>query len=138
PEQWQEILLANNARAPMWLRVNRQKTTTTDYLKLLDSAEPRDVPGEARPDIHAEALLEGFDQAIRLSAPRAVTDLPGFDDGFVSVQDAAAQLAAPFLLGKGLSGTGRILDACAAPGGKAAHLLELCTPGTSLTAVDAD
>jgi 16S rRNA (cytosine967-C5)-methyltransferase len=139
PEQWQEILLANNARAPMWLRVNRQKTSTTEYLELLDSGEPRDVPGETHPaGTPAAALLEGFDQAIRLAAPRAVTDLPGFDDGFVSVQDAAAQLAAPFLLGTGLPGTARILDACAAPGGKAAHLLELCTPGASLTAVDAD
>jgi 16S rRNA (cytosine967-C5)-methyltransferase len=64
-----------------------------------------------------------------------VTELPGFGDGLVSVQDAAAQLAAPWLLAQGGS---RILDACAAPGGKAAHLLELAGDDATLTALDVD
>jgi 16S rRNA (cytosine967-C5)-methyltransferase len=120
PEDWQCILAANDAHAPMWLRVNARAGSTPDYLV--------ELAGEG-------ALLAGFDQAIRLPAPRPVTELPGFDRGRVSVQDAAAQLAAPWLL----SGGGqRILDACAAPGGKTAHLLELSRPGSVLSAVDVD
>ena len=64
-------------------------------------------------------------QAVRLHTPRPVSQLPGFADGDVSVQDAAAQRAAPLLLGPGLPPRARVLDACAAPGGKTAHLLEL-------------
>ena len=140
PGEWQEILLANNARAPMWLRVNRQKTKAREYLELLDDSQPQEAAGETGAAGTSPTLLEGFDQAIRLGAPRAVTDLPGFDRGLVSVQDAAAQLAAPWLLGDAVSTERplRILDACAAPGGKAAHLLELCGPAAGLTAVDVD
>ena len=141
PSDWQDILSANNARAPMWLRVNRQKTSTFDYLELLDSSVSQENVGETASPSPSAALLEGFDQAIRLAAPRAVADLPGFDNGLVSVQDAAAQLAAPWLLGGHALSSGkalRILDACAAPGGKTAHLLELGSPAASLTAVDAD
>jgi 16S rRNA (cytosine967-C5)-methyltransferase len=119
PQDWQDILAANDAHAPMWLRVNARVCDTADYLEALGDG----------------SLLSGCDQAIRLSAPRPVAELPGFDRGRVSVQDAAAQLAAPWLL----SGGGkRILDACAAPGGKTAHLLELSPPGAVLTAVDVD
>ena len=137
PEHWQEILLANERRAPMWLRVNRRKTSASDYLTLLDDSQAEEASGETDA---AGTLLEGFEQAIRLAVPRPVTELPGFGDGVVSVQDAAAQLAAPWLLGDrpAQGGVSRILDACAAPGGKAAHLLELCTPSATLTAVDAD
>ena len=138
PEHWREILLANDRRAPMWLRVNRRKTSAREYLKLLDGGKLQEGPGEAGPA--SPAMLEGLEQAIRLAAPRAVTDLPGFGDGVVSVQDAAAQLAAPWLLGHvpPPDAALRILDACAAPGGKTAHVLELCTPSATLTAVDAD
>jgi 16S rRNA (cytosine967-C5)-methyltransferase len=140
PSEWPAILSANNARAPMWLRVNRRKMVASDYLQLLDPGVSREGSGETAPPGAPAALLEGLHQAIRLGAPRAVTDLPGFEDGLVSVQDAAAQLAAPWLLGDGLppGKALRILDACAAPGGKAAHLLELGSPAASLTAVDAD
>jgi 16S rRNA (cytosine967-C5)-methyltransferase len=137
PEHWQEILLANDRRAPMWLRVNRRKSSASDYLKLLDNSRAQEASGETGP---AGTRLEGFEQAIRLAVPRAVTDLPGFGDGVVSIQDAAAQLAAPWLLENASPPDRplRILDACAAPGGKAAHLLELCTSSATLTAVDAD
>jgi 16S rRNA (cytosine967-C5)-methyltransferase len=80
-------------------------------------------------------LLPGFPQAIRLAEPRPAAELPGFGDGLVSVQDAAAQLAAPWLL---TDGGERVLDACAAPGGKTGHLLELLPPEAVLTAVDAN
>lgn len=120
PDHWRSILEANNRQAPMWLRVNARRTTAAGYLERLT------VPG---------SLLPGFDHAIRLEKPCPVADLPGFDDGDVSVQDAGAQLAAPWLLENG--GT-RLLDLCAAPGGKAAHLLELACDNASLTAVERD
>ena len=126
PDRWQQILEANNARAPMWLRVNRQRLTAEAYLERLAETGDGEAPG---------SLLPGVEQAIRLSTPRAVEDLPGFADGDVSVQDAAAQLAAPWLLA---DGGRRLLDACAAPGGKTAHLLELAGPDATLTAVDSD
>jgi 16S rRNA (cytosine967-C5)-methyltransferase len=136
PQEWRGIIAANNARAPMCLRVNRRKATVSDYLKRLEVAQPElSGPGAEGAQLTANRVLDGFDQAIQLGTPRPVADLPGFADGVVSVQDAAAQLAAPWLLAHGGS---RILDACAAPGGKAAHLLELAEPGAALTAVDAD
>jgi 16S rRNA (cytosine967-C5)-methyltransferase len=136
PEAWRRILDANNARAPMWLRVNPRRTNVAEYLERLEAGGPPAGPEGADAAAAARATtLDGFDQAIRLAAPRAVSDLPGFADGQVSVQDAAAQLAAPWLLA---DGGRKILDACAAPGGKAAHLLELAAPGGTLTAVDAD
>lgn len=123
PEDWQQILAANNERAPMWLRVNRKRFTATDYRRRLPDAG----------DGHT--LLSGFVHAIRLAEPLAVTALPGFADGDVSVQDAAAQVAAPWLL---MRGGARILDACAAPGGKTGHLLELASPDSTLTALEID
>jgi 16S rRNA (cytosine967-C5)-methyltransferase len=120
PDDWQDILRANNERAPMWLRVNARRSSVRDYLGRLE-------PG-------AETL-QGIPQAIRLAEPCPVDALPGFADGDVSIQDAAAQLAAPWLLD---DDGRRLLDLCAAPGGKAAHLLELCGPDSSLTAVDID
>jgi len=132
PDKWLDIVEANNARAPMWLRVNRTRMSREQYLGHLESA------GSAADEPLADAsheTLQGFDQAIRLRNPKPVGELPGFDAGWVSVQDAAAQLAAPWLLAGG--GT-RVLDACAAPGGKTAHLRELTGPGVSLTALDSD
>ncbi len=120
PEHWQQILAANNDRAPMWLRVNHRHMTGAQYIR------------EFVPDGHE---LQGLDQAVRLSQPLPVEELPGFGDGKVSVQDAAAQLAAPWLLA---GGGRRILDACAAPGGKTGHLLELMGPNAALTAIDKD
>ena len=80
-------------------------------------------------------VLSGFIHAIRLAKPVPVAELPGFADGDVSVQDAAAQIAAPWLL---MGGGSRILDACAAPGGKTGHLLELASPDSVLTAIELD
>ena len=128
PDHWQQILQANNERAPMWLRVNRRNNETANYLQKLDAATD---------EVHT--TLPGIDPAIRLATPKSVDDLPGFAGGDVSVQDAAAQLAALWMVnGTSEASELRILDACAAPGGKTGHLLELAGPGSTLTAVDSD
>jgi 16S rRNA (cytosine967-C5)-methyltransferase len=126
PDHWQDILQANNERAPMWLRVNNRNHTTAEYLEQLEGAT-----GEKH------ALLPGIDSAIQMATPKPVVDLPGFASGDASVQDASAQLAAMWLSDPASDGL-RILDACAAPGGKTGHLLELAGPGATLTAVDSD
>jgi 16S rRNA (cytosine967-C5)-methyltransferase len=110
PQDWQAILQAANAHPPMTLRVNIQKKSVAAYLELLKTAEI------------AVRFSEG--SALELSKAVAVGQLPGFNEGWVSVQDAAAQIAAPLLL-SGLPQQAKVLDACAAPGGKTAHLLEL-------------
>ncbi len=123
PAEWQEILHANNAKAPLILRINQRKTTQTAYLRALAA-------------INIEAsTVQGQGVILALAGP--VTGLPGFAEGHFSVQDAAAQLAAPLLL-DGLKGSVKlkILDACAAPGGKTAHLLELAD--CAVTALDID
>ncbi len=113
PQHWQDILRANNAQPPMTLRVNPRRTARDAQLQRLRAA-----------GIEAAAAGE---HGLVLARPLPVHEIPGFDEGHVSVQDAAAQLAAPLLLqGLDLSRPLRILDACAAPGGKTAHLLELC------------
>jgi 16S rRNA (cytosine967-C5)-methyltransferase len=123
PDDWQSILVANNDRAPMWLRVNPAHGSAADYVLRLKEIE-----------IESE-LIAGLPQAVRLSEPQPVDILPGFLEGHVSVQDAAAQLAAPWLLA-GVQG--RILDACAAPGGKSSHMLEIGGSGIDLSCVDND
>jgi len=123
PDDWRDILAANDERAPMWLRVNSRRTTTDAYRARLATAGYR------------ATAAPGLPWALCLEEPVAVQDLPGFADGDVSVQDGAAQIAAPWLL-DGVRGD--ILDACAAPGGKSAHLTELGGAGIRLTAVDAD
>ncbi|MDA0705802.1 MAG: 16S rRNA (cytosine(967)-C(5))-methyltransferase RsmB [Proteobacteria bacterium] len=123
PDDWQALLAANNDRAPMWLRTNPRHGSAADYVERL-----------AELGIQAE-LLPGAPQAVRLSEPKPVDVLPGFATGHVSVQDAAAQLAAPWLL-QDLDG--RILDACAAPGGKSGHLKEIGGERIDLTCVDID
>ena len=112
PDAWQQVLEADNRRAPMTLRANVRKTTRDAYLALL-----------ASDGIAARPLGE---QGVVLETPRDVHILPAFEDGAVSVQDYGAQLAAPLLLA-GLESMRplRVLDACAAPGGKTAHILEL-------------
>lgn len=123
PNDWEAIIAANNARAPMWLRVNPAHGTAAQYCRRL-----------AESGIEA-TLLPAAPQAVCLAAPQPVDTLPGFAAGHVSVQDGAAQLAAPWLL-DGLSG--RLLDACAAPGGKSAHLLELGGEQIDLMCIDND
>lgn len=114
PKDWQAIIDANNAQAPMALRVNLQRCSRPDYLALLEQAGIDAVAGVG-------------DAGIVLVKAVPVEQLPRFADGWVSVQDSAAQMAAPLLL-KGLQphdgATLHVLDACAAPGGKTAHLLE--------------
>lgn len=119
PKDWKSILSANNTHPPMTLRVNRRQTSPEQYLAQLQAAE-----------LEAD-LLEGG--AIRLKTPVAVDKLPGFRDGLVSVQDAGAQYAADLL---DLAPGQHVLDACAAPGGKAAHILECAN--VDLLALDKD
>jgi 16S rRNA (cytosine967-C5)-methyltransferase len=119
PRDWETILRTGNAAPPLTLRVNRRRTTMDDYLATLAAA-----------GIGARQVGPS---AVRLAKPMAVSLIPGFDQGLVSVQDAGAQLAAPLLdLADGM----RVLDACAAPGGKSCHILELAD--VDLTAVDSD
>ncbi|MDR9827104.1 16S rRNA (cytosine(967)-C(5))-methyltransferase RsmB [Vibrio sp. FNV 38] len=122
PEQWEQLVEANNNKAPMWLRVNRQHHTRDEYIKYLNDENIEFT-------LHPEAA-----DAIKLAKPCDVTLLPGFDRGWVSVQDAAAQLSVDFL--KPQEGE-LILDCCAAPGGKTAHILEH-TQDTEVVAIDAD
>jgi 16S rRNA (cytosine967-C5)-methyltransferase len=131
PGQWQAILQANSVQAPMTLRVNARQATTDGYLQSLLAAGIKAVPASV-----AGVACEQS-QALVLLEARPVTDLPGFAQGAASVQDAAAQLAAPLML-HGLPTTEglRILDACAAPGGKTLHLLE--TSHCKVTALDID
>ncbi len=119
PAAWQAALAAGNARPAMTLRVNRRKLSVDAYLAKLAA-------------LGIDARRVGA-VAVRLAQPRGVEQLPGFAEGEVSVQDAGAQLAAPLLDAR--SGM-RVLDACAAPGGKSAHLLELAD--LELLALDRD
>ncbi len=120
PEQWQAILEANNQRPPMTLRSARNHQGREAYLKELQEAGI-----EASGNPHAT-------DALTLQRPQDVESLPGFAEGRVSVQDAAAQLAASLL---GHRAGMRVLDACAAPGGKTGHILEICSD-IELTALD--
>lgn len=123
PNDWQVILAANNCHAPMTLRVNVRQSSALPYLQTLK---------EAGLDASAAGRW-----GVTLKRPQPVQELPGFTDGIVSVQDAAAQLAAPLLLsGLASAGTLHVLDACAAPGGKTAHLLEISN--CNVTALDVD
>ncbi|NOY61702.1 MAG: 16S rRNA (cytosine(967)-C(5))-methyltransferase RsmB [Gammaproteobacteria bacterium] len=122
PAQWREITTANNQKPPMTLRVNARSCSRDDYLQQLSAAGLDALP------------VTGAPQAITLLQPLEVERLPGFRDGWVSVQDSAAQLAAALL---DLQPGQRVLDACSAPGGKACHLLEL-QRDIRLTAVEMD
>ena len=122
PTQWQGILAAAQERPPMCLRVNVRQFTGAQYLAQLEAAGL------------AGRLTDT--QTIVLESPVPVDRLPGFADGAVSVQDAAAQRAGNLLVATGLAPGARVLDACAAPGGKTAHLLELAD--LDVLALDSD
>jgi 16S rRNA (cytosine967-C5)-methyltransferase len=123
PDHWQALLAADDRRPPMTLRVNTRRSPVAAYLERLSEAG---IPARA---IGAHGVV--------LDTPCPVGRLPGFADGDVSVQDAAAQQAAPLLLAGAMLPPGaRVLDACAAPGGKTAHLLELAN--LDLLALDQD
>jgi 16S rRNA (cytosine967-C5)-methyltransferase len=125
PQDWQTILQAAQSAAPMTLRVSPEHSTVQAYLQVLEAQ-----------GIAAKAVGQ-FGVQLLKAVP--VHQLPGFSEGHVSVQDAAAQLAAPLLLnGLKPSHQGlRLLDACAAPGGKTGHLLE-CHPEAQVLALDVD
>ncbi len=119
PHAWQEVLCAGNMHPPMGLRVNRRRSSAEDFIARLAGE------GMAARKIDRHALV--------LEQPVAVERLPGFGAGEVSVQDVGAQRAAHYL---DLSDGQRVLDACAAPGGKTGHILELAD--VDLLALDSD
>ena len=123
PRAWEAILAANNALPPLWLRVNALRTTRADYLAKLAGAG---IAATASPDV---------DSAVLVAAAVGVESLPGFTDGAVSVQDVSAQRAAALL---DLAPGQRVLDACAAPGGKTGHMLETLRGSGQVWAVERD
>jgi 16S rRNA (cytosine967-C5)-methyltransferase len=120
PEQWQAIVEANNLQAPMWMRINRQRANEASL-----KADLKTAGFEVNDHQYAK-------DAISIRPAAAVTRIPGFENGKLSVQDPAAQLARDLLAPEAGD---RILDACAAPGGKTAHLLETCAD-IDLTVLD--
>ncbi|MGZ0786284.1 16S rRNA (cytosine(967)-C(5))-methyltransferase RsmB [Pseudomonas saponiphila] len=121
PEHWEAICAANNAHPPMILRVNRRHHSRDAYLKLLSEA-----------GVAAKACIYSQD-GIVLDEAGDVRSLPGFAEGWISVQDEAAQLAAELLE---LAPGQRVLDACCAPGGKTCHILEVQPALSGVVAVD--
>jgi 16S rRNA (cytosine967-C5)-methyltransferase len=122
PQDWEAILEASNAAAPMTLRVNTRRIAVADL--------------QARFAAAGIGAGRSGDHGLELDRPLPVDAIPGFSDGLVSVQDAAAQMAAPLLLQAAPTQPLRILDACAAPGGKTAHLCELAD--AQVLALDVD
>ncbi|HVJ30027.1 MAG TPA: 16S rRNA (cytosine(967)-C(5))-methyltransferase RsmB [Gammaproteobacteria bacterium] len=123
PDAWAAILDANNAPPPLWLRVNLARTTRAEYLEKLAAAG------------HAATAAAGVDSAVLVAQPVGIESLPGFAAGEVSVQDLSAQRAALLL---NLAPGQRVLDACAAPGGKTGHILEAVAGRADVWAVDRD
>jgi 16S rRNA (cytosine967-C5)-methyltransferase len=121
PTVWKQILEANQHKPPMWLRVNQQHHTSSEYQSLLETAA-----------INVNTI-EPHSQAIELTRPTDVHKLPGFEQGWISVQDAAAQQAARLL---DCQPGDIVLDCCAAPGGKTCHILETSPNIASMTAID--
>jgi len=120
-DKWVEVVEANNGQAPIYLRVNRRRIEVDSYLAKL-----------AAQGVAAEKI-EGLGQALKLLESHNPSLLPGYTEGEFSVQDYAAQLAAPLLQ---LESGQRVLDACCAPGGKTAHILELADNLSELVAID--
>lgn len=150
PEAWQTLLAHAQGHPPMVLRINPRRTTLAAYQRLL-AEQGIAAAAVVAPAVAAELPVSQADvlfspaasawpaapQALVLATPCPVQALPGWEAGWVSVQDVAAQWAAPLLLGRaGLPPGARVLDACAAPGGKTAHLLEL--DDVDLLALDVD
>lgn len=123
PQDWPSLVAANNARPPITLRVNLRRVSRQDYLRRLANAG---LTGECTPF---------SDAGIAVGHACGVDQLPGFREGLVSVQDLAGQLAAPLL---DLRPQQRVLDACAAPGGKTCHILEREPHLAALLALDID
>lgn len=123
PDDWEDILTANNAHPPLTLRVNRRQVTRKEYLEAL-----------AAESIVAASTQHSPDGVI-ITKPVPIESLPGFQEGHFSVQDEAAQLSRLVL---NIDNPGSILDACAAPGGKTTHILEYLSEKNSLLAVDCD
>ncbi|MEE3197281.1 MAG: 16S rRNA (cytosine(967)-C(5))-methyltransferase RsmB [Pseudomonadota bacterium] len=123
-DSWKEIVTANNEHPPMWLRVNLSRATRREYMARLSEA-----------GILASTVPGAGPGALLLEVPQPAGSLPGFEEGLVSIQDGAAQFAAGFL---GIEPGYRVLDACAAPGGKTAQILETCAGLGQLLALDRD
>ncbi len=121
PDQWSSVLVANQNKPPMWLRVNQQHHQVSQYQELLTAANIN------------TAALEPLSGAIALSHAVDVNQLPGFEQGWVSIQDGAAQQAARLL---DCQPNDTVLDCCAAPGGKTCHILEKTPTISSMTAID--
>ncbi|MFQ1019997.1 16S rRNA (cytosine(967)-C(5))-methyltransferase RsmB [Gilliamella sp. CG13] len=122
PQQWQAIVAANNQKPPMWLRVNLNHYSVSEYQQLLTEA-----------GIESQVFTD-IPSAIRLLQPVNVNKLPYFSEGAVTVQDLSAQYAAYLLAPQNGE---QILDMCAAPGGKTTHILEVA-PNAQVLAVDVD
>ena len=118
-----EIVRNSNEHAPMFLRVENSKISTDDYLKALEKHEIKAYTNEKS---HC---------TLRLEKPCSIEKLPYFSQGYVAVQDLAAQMAAPLLQ---LEEGQRVLDCCCAPGGKSAHIMDICRGNVELVCTDAD
>ncbi len=121
PESWQQVLTANMQRPPMWLRVNQLHHSVTEYLALLTAENIE------------HSFVDEKSSAIRLTEAIDVNKLPGFQEGWVSIQDGAAQQAARLL---DCQPEDNVLDCCAAPGGKTCHILEYSPDIAAMTAID--
>ena len=123
PDRWQDVVRENNRHPPMFLRVNTRLTSRNDYMRELDK---NNINATETPFVEA---------GIKLAKPVDVGQLPFFNDGHVSVQDLAAQLCFSLM---DIQQNHRVLDACAAPGGKLAHILEQCPEHIDVTALEPD
>ncbi len=121
PEDWRAIVTANNDQAPMSVRVNARQASRAEYCESLSQTAMQTTP------------VQHTSHGLSLVNPVDVEALPGFRTGAVSVQDGASQLAAPLLA---LAPHQRVLDACAAPGGKTAHILESEAELAAVVALD--